>query len=147
MEVLYKCGGRLVGERARRPSSVTITELLFVDDTAVVNTTRESMERAALMLDKVTSEWGLTVSVHKTKLMVAGVQSEDEGDIQPIQIRVEVVPAFRYLGSVIEAYGGIMKDVEDKIACASRVFGALHRPVFKDKNLSEDKDDVPSCGA
>lgn len=70
MEVLYKCGGRLVCERTRRPSPVTMTELLFADDAAVVGTARESMERAAHRLDVVTSKWYLTVSV--TKLIVTG---------------------------------------------------------------------------
>ena len=120
--MLYKCGGRLVGERTRRPSSVTMTELLFADDAAVVSTSRESMERAAHMLDVVTSEWGLSVSVPKTKLMVAGAQNEDQEDIQPICIKgeaVEVVSAFRYLGSVVESHGSMMGDMEDKIARAS----------------------------
>ena len=43
---------------------------------------------------------------------------------------------FKYLGSVVEAHGEVLKDVEDKIARASRAFGALCRPVFQDNNLS-----------
>ena len=68
VDILYKCSGKLIGERTRSPSSFTATELLFADDAAAVGTSRENMERTAL----VTSEWGLTVSVSKTKLLVAG---------------------------------------------------------------------------
>ena len=39
--MLYKQGGRLVGERTRRPSVFMVTELLFADDAAAVGTTRE----------------------------------------------------------------------------------------------------------
>ena len=77
-------------------SSFTATELLFADNAAAVGTSRESMERAALVLEEVTSEWGLTVSVSKTKLLVAGVNCEDT-DLQPIYIRggaIEAVTEF-----------------------------------------------------
>ena len=57
----------------------------------------------------------------------------NEDDLQPITIRgdsIEVVPDFRYLGSIVEAHGEVLKDVEDKIA------RALCRPVFQDRSLS-----------
>ena len=75
---LYKQGGRLVGERTRRPSVFMVTELLFADDAAAVGTTRESVERAARVLDEVTSEWGLRMSMPKTKIMVGGARDEEE---------------------------------------------------------------------
>ena len=59
-EVLYKCGGKLVGERTKRPSHVLVTELKFADDAAVVGDSRESIVRAAERLVEVLSEWGLT---------------------------------------------------------------------------------------
>ena len=46
VEVLYKCGGKLVDERTRRPSSMVVTECHFADDAAVVGETRESIEKA-----------------------------------------------------------------------------------------------------
>ena len=91
------------------------------------------MERAAHVLD----EWRLTMSLVKTKLLVSEAGSEEAQ--QPIIIRgqpVEVVDAFKYLGAVMEGKGEVLLDVEDKIAHASRAFGALCRPVFNDGNLS-----------
>ena len=41
-DVLYKCSGRLVGERTRRPS--TLTAFLFADDAAAVSKTRDGTE-------------------------------------------------------------------------------------------------------
>ena len=135
---MYKCRGKLIGERTRSPSSLSLTELLFADDAAAVGTTRESMERAAHVLEEVTSEWGLSVSVAKTKQLVAGVDCE-ESDLQPINIRggtIETVTKFKYLGSIIEANGSVQREVENRISKASRVFSALKRPVFADKDLS-----------
>ena len=136
-EVLYKCAGKLVGERTRRPLKTTVTELQFADDAALVGISREEIERAARVLDEVTSEWGLTVSLPKTKLLVVGASVEE--DLQPISIRdefIEVVSEFRYLGAIVEACGGVVNDMADRIARASRAFGALCKPVFKYGGLS-----------
>ena len=64
--------------------------------------------------------------------------------MQPIIVRwesirgefIEAVSKFKYLGSIVEAYGELMMDADDKIAKASRAFGALCRPVFQDDSLS-----------
>ncbi len=41
VDVLYKCGGKLVGERKRRPCKERVTELQFAGDLATVETTRD----------------------------------------------------------------------------------------------------------
>ena len=87
VEILYKCSGKLVGERTRNLSKLVVTELLFAYDAAVVSTTRAGIEEAAHILDKVTEEWGLKMSIHKTKLLVAGVKLEDEWESMPIIIK------------------------------------------------------------
>ena len=71
----------------------------------------------------------------KTKLLVVGEPRVEE-DLQPINIRGEAVTDFRYLGSMVEAHGELMKDAEGRIGRASRAFGSLCRPVFHDGNLS-----------
>ena len=43
---------------------------------------------------------------------------------------------FRYLGSILESHEEIRIDVEDRVARASRAFGALCRPVFCNGSLS-----------
>ena len=77
VEVLYRCSGKLVGERTRRPLKTTVTELQLADDVVLVGTTRESIVRAAHVVDEVTSEWGLTMSTPKTKLLVVGVPYDE----------------------------------------------------------------------
>ena len=84
VEVLYKCSGKLVGTRTRSPARTSVTELMFADDACAVTTSREHMEQAVDVLVQVTSQWGLTVSTPKTKLMVIGEKLE-EIETAPIQ--------------------------------------------------------------
>ena len=46
------------------------------------------------------------------------------------------MPVLRYLGAIVEACGGVVNDMADRIARASRAFGALCKPVFKYGGLS-----------
>ena len=61
-------GGKLIGERTRKPSSFVLSECLFADDAAPVCSCREKMVLAARIFDEGATENGLTMSVPKTKL-------------------------------------------------------------------------------
>ena len=127
VEVQFKLGGRLVGERTRRPSSFVLSECLFADDAALMCSCSEDMVLAARMFDEVASELGLTLSVPKTKLLVTGIGLTDD-DLAPLDLHggvVEVVDEFKYLGSLVEACGGVVGEVSCRIAQAIRAFGSL----------------------
>ena len=71
--------------------------------------------------------------------MFPGAPCDEEEELRPLQLDecvIECVPDFKYLGSVVDGRGGIMKEVKERIAKASRAFGALKEPVFRDNNLS-----------
>ena len=73
VEELYERNGcRLVGDRTRSPAHTLVSELLFTNDACPVTTTRAGMEQAVEVLLRVTSQWGLTVSIPKIKLMEVG---------------------------------------------------------------------------
>ncbi len=110
---------------------------VFADDLAAVSTTRMKIEESAFMLHSVLREWGLTMSMTKTKLLIVG--SDEVEDLRPLEVdssEVECVSEFKYLGSLAESRGGIVKEVGERIAKASRAFGALRKAVFRDNNLS-----------
>ena len=99
-----------------------MSEFLFADDTAAVGTSRRSMERAASILKSVIPEWGLVLSIPKTKLLVAGAPCNEEEELRPLQLDecvIECVPDFKYLGSVVDVRGGVMKEVKERIAKTS----------------------------
>ena len=62
------------------PLVARFSDLQFADDLAMVGTTRESMEKAAYILGDLLKERGLTLSVVKTKFLVAG--DEDDGEMR-----------------------------------------------------------------
>ena len=112
VDILYKCGRKLIGERTQKPDRLKISELLFADDAAAVGTSRRSMEAAATALEELISAWGLSLNISKTKLLVAGIPHSE--DLQPLQLAggsVECVTDFQYLESLVEAKGRIEKSV------------------------------------
>ena len=105
-KLLYKCSGKLVGERIRAPKSFLLTELCFADYAVITASTREDITKASMELEQVTTECGLTISFPKTKLLVAG-SGITGADLAPLSIGscvIEAVPSFRYLGSFVESW-------------------------------------------
>ena len=80
----FKMGGKLIGERTRRPSSFVLSESLFADDATLVCSIRENMVLAVRIFDKVATEHGLTLSVPKIKLLVAGTGLTND-DLVPLK--------------------------------------------------------------
>jgi len=115
--MFHKHGGKLVGERTRKPLNFEITELLFTDDSVIVCCTRQDMEEATRVFDEAAAEFGLTVSVVKTKLLVAGCNLEEE-DLYIRGQLVEQVQSFKYLGSFVDASGSVALDMQGKIGMA-----------------------------
>ena len=96
------------------------------------------MVLAASTFDEVATKYGLTLSIPKTKLLVAGLGLTND-DLAPLELNggvVEMVEHFKYLGSLVEASGGVVGEVGCRIAQAARAFGSLHDSVFAASDLS-----------
>jgi len=92
---------------------------------------------AARLFEEVTAEFGLTLSIPKTKLLVAGANLTID-DVAPLELgggSVEVVKECKYLGSLIEVRGEMTVEVNRRIARASKVFGELRSSVFLTRDL------------
>ena len=88
---------------------------------------------------KVAQDFGLSVSIAKTKVMATGrlVLPNDEGPIHCDDCSsIEAVQEFQYLGSIVERSGRADSEVGRRVMQASRAFGCLRRAVFKDKDLT-----------
>ena len=80
----------------------------------------------------------MTISVRKTKLLVAG-SNITQADLDTIRIgesTVETVSSFCYLGSVVDCHGSMNAELTARVARAAAVFGVLRRSVFCDSLLS-----------
>ena len=112
-----------------------MTETQFAVDAALYATTRGAFESAAAGYKEVADDFGLKLSVEKTKGMIVG----DEMDVTPIQVKggnLDIVDHFQYLSSNISRDGEVTVEIVYRIAQASRAFGCLRKPIFLDKNLS-----------
>ena len=59
----------------------------------------------------VMEQWGMTLSLAKTKLVVV-VGEGSEGELRPLVLEggeIESVEEFKYLGSVVDRRGGVRK--------------------------------------
>ena len=108
------------------------------DDAALLATTRTGAEQALPSYVEVAAAFGLTVSLAKTKLLVAGhaIQEEDRAPIQLERGSIDCVEEFSYLGSLVASSGRIDTEIDRCIANASKAFGALRHAVFTDRGTS-----------
>ena len=85
--VRYRIGRKLVGDRTAksRLQEIRMTESQFADDVAVYAATREALEQVAATFVNTTANWGLTVSLEKTKLLTLGKQLKPEDNL-PVQL-------------------------------------------------------------
>ena len=117
-----------------------LTDGAFADDAGLLAFTRTDAEVAMMEFLSTSSDFGLIVSIPKTKHIVAGREVED-CDRAPILVRggeVANVGEFLYLGSIVEVdwKGGC--GCGEEISQASRPFGTLEKHVFLDTDLRLD---------
>ena len=69
----------------RDADQMSITECLFADNGALISSFRAGAKRATMEYQSTSTDFGLTVSIPKTKHLVVGRQACD-ADREPIQI-------------------------------------------------------------
>ena len=136
----YSHGRRLVGDctAKSRLELSCITESKFADDAALYASMLESFEEVASSFVCVAKEWGLTVSLIKSKGMVAGIGA-DTSVLAPLTVEggeVGLVEQFQYLGSIISDDGELYAELTGQLAKAAKMFGSLHQSIFTNKSLS-----------
>ena len=113
--------------------------LLYADDISLVCDDITNLSRAVALMDNTFSQWGLTISTQKTKVLVVGRDAEQQAANAIISIRgdkLEVVSPFKYLGSIFTSDGTIDAEVAHRIA-ANIAFVRLHKAkVWSSRALS-----------
>ena len=125
--VKYKMDGKLFRRYTRNSCERRIAECQFADDSALLASTRSGAVKTAIEYQRTGRDFGLTVSIPKTKQMVTG-RLVEEGDHTSVPLDggdIDVVEEFPYLGSKIGKSGRVDMDVDRRIAQVSKVFGAL----------------------
>ncbi len=136
-KILYNLDQYLFRRSTQKAREICLRKGEFADDVVLMAQSKEAAATLRVYM-KVAKEFGLTVSVSKTKfLMVGGTATEE--DKAPIVVddgQIEWVSEFPYLGSLIAGSGRIDVEIEIRLAKASKACGALRRAVFKDAHLS-----------
>ena len=96
---------------------IPISNLRYADDTALLETSVEDIERLATAIDVTGKDMNLKLNVKKTKLLVAEAE-EKEYNITIDGEEVEQVNHFKYLGSVKTSYANCTADIKARIGMA-----------------------------
>ena len=85
---------------------------MYVDDMALVTESMSEMQHMVKVLDKACEQWGMCISVDKTKILAVGEQETEHPSIILQDQVVEEVKSFPYLSSEI----GQSTVVEEELA-------------------------------
>ena len=102
--VRYKYDEKLFRLYTRNACERKVTECQFADDAALLASTRAGAKRMAVVYQRTSDDFGLTVSIPKTKHMAAG-RLVDESDQEPIALvggDVVALDDFPHLGRLWE---------------------------------------------
>ena len=125
---------RLSRLRARRKiRRRTVKDLLFADDAAFVTHTEEELQSLMDRFSKTCQDFGLTISIRKTNVMVQGA---DPPNIYINGTKLDVVDQFTYLGSTITTDLSLDTEISKRIGKASATLSRLTQRVWANKMLS-----------
>ena len=107
--------------------------LAYADDICHWETSKERLQAAAEMWNRVLKEAGLSMNKVKTEVMVFG-RGEEILDIRLEDTILPQTKEFKYLGIKIKSTGGIQDEITERINKYSRQFHLLY-PLFKEKHI------------
>ena len=114
---------------------VLIRELLFADDFALTSHSEEGLQHLVDKLSHACKEFGLTISLRKTKILAQGPESPPVITIDNTEL--EVVDTFTYLGSTVSSSTSLDTEISCRIAKAAAVMAKLNKRVLGNDLLSE----------
>ena len=106
--------------------------MLFADDQVIIADREDNLQRAVHKLNQITTEYGLTISVQKTKSMAFTGRDPVRAKIVIDNKIIEVVNSFNYLGNVI-SYEKYL-DIDSKLHNYLKITG-----FFKIMSLDHNK--------
>ena len=113
---------------------------MYADDIALLAEDIASLKAATELLDAVFSDWGLTVSTSKTKILVIGRDSDTQTATLHIKLRddsLEVVSKFKYLGSIFTPDGCLDAEISHRLVSAGIAWHQLKaRKLWCSKHLT-----------
>ena len=113
-----------------------ITELLFVEDCALLAHTEQALQHIINRFSDAAKNFGLTISLKKTGVLYQ--PSPREAYSPHISINgtnLNTVEHSTYLGSIISNEATVSKDIDTRLSKASSSFGRLSKRVWQSHSL------------
>ena len=126
---------RLMKAKSKR-STVLLRELLFADDAALASQSEADLQRLIDRFAFACNEFGLTISLQKTKVM-----TQDASEVPSINIgnyTLEVVEEFTYLASTISANLSLDREIDRRIGHAAATMTKLSKRVWQNRMITEN---------
>ena len=114
--------------------TVLIREMLFADDAALSSHTEEVLQGLMDRFSHACKEFGLTISIKKTKVMGQDVSVPPAISID--NELLEVTDHFTYLGSTITSNLSLDAEIDKRIAKAAAVMAQLSKRVWGNNQLT-----------
>ena len=113
---------------------ILIRELLFADDAALATHSEEAMQRLISRLAAACNEFGLTISLKKTEIMLQDVSNTPNISIG--EHTLNIVDKFTYLGSTIANNLSLDSELSTRIGKASSSMARLTKRVWENNMLT-----------
>ena len=129
----------LVGNRKKLTSEVSVSDLEYADDMALISDCYESLSTLLESLDSSCHHMGLTINYKKTKLL-AVLPGADAHPTSPISLHpdcdpIEVVPSLQYFGSYLSNNCTLEVEISTRITKASQSYGSLSRILWHQRKI------------
>ena len=121
-------GGFSIGGR-------NINELRYADDTTLIETAVDLMQRLVNKIKEESEKVGLYRNKDKTKLMAIGDNTQDTVTVDGTS--VERVKEFNFLGSFITMEGESKKEIDRRLGIGRSTVGKL-QTIWRDKNITRN---------
>ena len=140
MKLLYGLDGPLVGSRRKLRRELSVSDLEYADDMAMVADSMDVLEEILRGFNSMCEGMGLTISGRKTKILAVRPVCSRSAPPRSVQLadrdeRVEVVEEFEYLGSTIAQDCSLDREIDRRISKASRTFSSLYSVIWCRKRL------------
>ena len=128
-------GGLFLSYWDKTTASVCFQNVLYADDLTLVAETRRELQHKLDVLDRACAQWGMQISVNKTKILTVEEQGKDRQvrDKPSIILQgqaLEEVESFSHLGSEVGQSAKVEKKVAMRLEKAGKVYQMWRRKVF-----------------
>ena len=110
--------------------------LLFADDMVIMAVSEEGLQSNLKVLSEAMDRWDLKVNWMKTKVMRVA-RKRDSCEVSIGDQVIEQVDEIKYLGVMISSDGRMEKEIEARIAMATRLVGGMGDTVLSRWELSK----------